>query len=67
MGTNWDLVTYILFQNVKNLKKRLRKENRSTVRKQSIGDPLVPSGFLGYVEKVRNLRELLSVRCGLEK
>ena len=39
-GTLWALLTYILLQNKKNRK----------------GDPLVSSGFVGYVKKVKNER-----------
>ena len=38
-GTLWDLLTYILVQDIKKNQK---------------GHPLVSSGFVGYVKKVQN-------------
>ena len=40
-GTFWALLTYILLQNIKKIER---------------GDPLVSSGFVGYVKKVKNER-----------
>ena len=62
-GTLWALLTYILLQNVKKLErgtllrheKKFRKKLHNA-EKNRRGDPLVSSGFVGYVEKVKNER-----------
>ena len=60
-GTLWALLTYILLQNIKKLKRGtlLRHEknfekSRTVPKKIERGDPLVSSGFVGYVKKVKN-------------
>ena len=60
-GTLWDLLTYILLQNIKklegglfwDLKKFSKKISHSAEKKIERGDPLVSSGFVGYVKKVK--------------
>ena len=57
-GTLLHLLTYILLQNIKTLErgdplgtfKKLEKESHSAEQNQK-GDPLVLSGFVGYVKK----------------
>ena len=49
MGTFWDLLTYIQLQNVKKLE----------------GDPLGSSGFVGYLEKVKNEKGTLCTKFAL--
>ena len=58
-GTFWDLLTYIQLQNIKTLEgdtletlKNFPKKNE----KQSKGDPLVSTGFVGYVKKVTKMK-----------
>ena len=61
-GTVWALLTYILLQNIKKLERGtlLRQKNfeKSLTMPKKIerGDPLVSSGFVGYVKKVKNER-----------
>ena len=59
-GTLWDSLTYILLQNIKKLEgglfwdlKKFRKKIRTVPKKNWKGDPLVSSGFVGYVKKVK--------------
>ena len=47
------LLTYILLQNIKKL------ERGTHALKNRKGDPLVSSGFVGYVKKVKNERGTL--------
>ena len=49
-GTLRDLLTYIQLQNMK----KLRKKSHSAEKKSKGGTLLVPSGFVGYLEKVKN-------------
>ena len=64
-GTLWALLTYILLQNIKKLEKdsfETLKNFRKKVaqcRKNQKGGRLVSSGFVGYVEKVKNERGTL--------
>ena len=65
-GTVWALLTYILLQNIKKLEKRLfwniekfSKKVAQCRKKIERGDPLVSSGFVGYVKKVKNERGTL--------
>ena len=60
MGILLDLLTYILFQNNKNLDEgpfgdmeKFSKKSRTVPKKNRKGDPLVSSGFVGYVKKVK--------------
>ena len=63
-GTLWDSLTYILLQNIKKLEggdsfetlENFRKKFRTMPKKIERGDPLVSSGFVGYVKKVKNER-----------
>ena len=61
-GTFWALLTYILLQNMKKTRKGDSFETLKNFRKKvaqcrkKIGDPLVSSGFVGYVKKVKNER-----------
>ena len=65
-GTLWTLLTYILLQNIKKLKtrkgdsletlKNFSKKSRTMPKKIERGDPLVSSGFVGYVKIVKNER-----------
>ena len=62
-GGLWALLTYILLQNIKKLEKgtllrhlKVFKKSRTVPKKIERGDPLVPSGFVGYVKKVKNER-----------
>ena len=63
-GTLWDLLTYILLQNIKKLEggtllsplKIFEKKFAQSRKKIERGDPLVSSGFVGYVKKVKNER-----------
>ena len=57
----WDLLTYIVLQNIKKLETRDSFETIKNFRKKSHiaekikrGDLLVPSGFVGYVKNVKN-------------
>ena len=50
--TLWDLLTYILLPNIKNSKPFETNKSHS-VKKNQKGDPLVSSGFVGYVKKVK--------------
>ena len=61
---------YILLQNIKKLEgvpfgdiKKFSK--KVTVPKKSKGDPLVSSGFVGYVKKVKNERATLCTKFAL--
>ena len=62
-GTLRALLTYILLQNIKKLERGtlLRhlknfEKSRTMPKKIERGDPLVSSGFVGYVRKVKNER-----------
>ena len=59
-GTLFDLQTCILLQNNKKLKggtlwdiEKFSKKSRTVQKKIKRGDSLVPSGFVGYLEKVK--------------
>ena len=59
-GILWSLLTYILLQNIKKLKRGtlLRHQNifeksRTMPKKIERGDTLVSSGFVGYVKNVK--------------
>ena len=59
-GTLLDLLTYILLQNIKNLKgdplgtlKNFRKKSLTVLKKIQRGDPLGTSDFVGFLEKVK--------------
>ena len=64
-GTLWALLTYILLQNIKKLErgfetlKNFRKKVAQCRKKIERGDPLVSSGFVGYVKIVKNERGTL--------
>ena len=64
-GTLWYLLTYIQLQNIKKLEGdpfgTLQKFSKKgcTVPKKSKGDLLGSSGFVGYLEKVKNERGTL--------
>ena len=61
-GTLWALLTYIQLQNIKKTRKGDSFETLKNFRKKVVqcrkkskgGDPLVSSGFVGYVKKVKN-------------
>ena len=59
-GTFWALLTYILLQNIKKLergtRKVLEKKSHNAGKKIERWDPLVSSGFVGYVKIVENER-----------
>ena len=67
--TLWDLLTYILLQNIKNSKgdpfgtKKVSKKI-AQCRKKSKGDPLASSGLVCYV-KVKNERGTLCTKFAL--
>ena len=60
-GTLWALLTYILLQNITKTRKgdsfetlkNFRKKSRTMPKKIERGDPLVSSGFVGYVKIVK--------------
>ena len=52
-GTLWDLLTYLQLQNMKKLEE-ISKKSRTVPKKIERGTLLVPSGFVGYLEKVKN-------------
>ena len=59
-GTLMDVIAYILLQNIKKLEggpfghiKKFLKKSRA-VPKKIQGDPLGTSGFVGFLEKVKN-------------
>ena len=61
-GTLWALLTYSVakYQKTRNgdsseTLKKFRKKSHSA-EKNEMGDPLVSSGFVGYVKKVKNER-----------
>ena len=72
-GTLFDFQTCILLQNNKKLKrgpfgniyKFSKKESHSAEKKFERGDSLVPSGFVGYLEKVKNERGTLCTKFAL--
>ena len=58
-----DLLTHIQLQNIKNLEggpfgdiKKFSEKSRTVPKKIQRGDPLGTSGFLGFLEKVKNHR-----------
>ena len=58
-GTLWALLTYILLQNIKKLEKgtllrHIFRKKVAQCRKKIERDPLVSSGFVGYVKIVKN-------------
>ena len=67
-----DLLTCIPLQNIKKLEggpfgdiKKFSKKSHSTEKKIERGDPLVSSGFVGYVKKVKNERGTLWTKFAL--
>ena len=66
-GTLWALLTYILLQNIKKTRrgtlfetlKNFRRKVAQCRKKNRKGDPLVLSGFVGYVKIVKNERGTL--------
>ena len=63
-GTFWNLLTYILLQNIKKLERgtlwRQTKLKKVAQRRKKLkGDPLATSGFVGYVKKIKNERGTL--------
>ena len=66
-GTLRALLTYILLQNIKKLErgtllrhyKKFSKKVAQSRKKIERGDPLVSSGFVGYVIKLKNERGTL--------
>ena len=42
--------------------KKFRKKRRTVPKKIETGDSLVPSGFVGYLEKVKNERGTLCTK-----
>ena len=59
-GTLCDLLTYMQLQNIKKKSKRdpfetLKKfgKSRTVPKKSKRGDPLVSSGFVGYLKKIK--------------
>ena len=63
-GTLWALLTYILLQNIKKTRKgdsfqtikNFRKKSQNVKNKIEKGDPLVSSGFVGYVKIVKKMK-----------
>ena len=64
-GTLWYLLTYNQLQNIKNLEggtdpfetvKKFFKKSGTVPKKSKGGDTLGSSGFVGYLEKVKNER-----------
>ena len=62
-GTLWALLTYIMSQNIKKLErgtflrhKKIFEKSRTMSKKIKRGDPLVSSGFVGYVKKVKKMK-----------
>ena len=62
-GTLWALLTYILLQNIKKLERgtllihqKIFEKKSHNAKKNRKGDPLVSSGFVGYVKIVKNER-----------
>ena len=62
-GTLLDILTYILLQNVKKLEggpfgdiEKFSKKVTKCRKKIRRGDPLGMSGFVGFLEKVKNER-----------
>ena len=71
-GALWDLLTYILLQNIKKLEgglfwdnEKFSKKSRTVPKKNRKGDPLVSSGFVGYVKKSKNERGTLCTKFAL--
>ena len=72
-GTLWNSLTYILLQIKKKLeeglfwdiKKFSEKVSHGAEKKIEKGDPLVSSGFVGYVKKVKNERGTLCTKFPL--
>ena len=64
-GTLWALLTYILLQNIKKLERGTLLRHEEIFEKKSHNaekmdrDPLVSSGFVGYVKIVKNERGTL--------
>ena len=58
-GTLWALLTYILLQNIKKLERgtllrqKIFEKSRTVPKKIEMGDPLVSSGFVGYVKRLK--------------
>ena len=70
-GTLWALLTYFVAKYQKTRKgdsfetlKNFRKKWHSS-EKIEMGDPLVSSGFVGYVKKVKNERGILCTKFAL--
>ena len=70
-GVLWNLITYILLINQKTLRgdpfetlKNFRK-SRTVLKNNRKGDPLVSSGFVGYIKKVKNERGTLCSKFAL--
>ena len=56
----WALLTYILLQNIKKLERgtllrhlKIFEKSRTVPKKIERGDPLVSSGFVGYVKRLK--------------
>ena len=71
-GTLWALLTYSVAKYQKNRKgdsfetlKNFRKKSRTVPKQIERGDPLVSSGFVGYVRKVKNERGTLCTKFAL--
>ena len=69
-GTLWDLLTYILFQNIKKTRRGTFETLKNfkkvaQCRKKIERDPLVLSDFVGYLKQVKNERGRLCTKFAL--
>ena len=71
-GTLLDLLTYIMLQNIKKLEggpfwdiKKIFEKKPHSAEKNPKGDPLDTSGFVGFLEKVKNERGTLWTKFAL--